>query len=271
MCRVRSRAGRGASGRHGLTIVEVLVSATITASVVGTLAALAMAVQQNALHQHDYGQAVQHARVALDRIARSVETATATANYPGAVVVFEQVGAHRFPDTLVVWRPAAAPTNPAGPPLARELVMFCPNPTAPHELVEITFPGNATPVELNDTLNTSSGRALVQSLKTSTTAVKTVLTPWLRTAMPGASGALRGAVRFEAALRPAASQWAENRAGTRAWDAIDWPQGIFSPQVGLRQVWVQTELHLQPGGAAATNRGPVPFFGSAALWYEMNR
>ena len=55
----------------------------------------------------------------------------------------------------------------------QELAIFCPDPNAPNDFVELTVPGNTTAVP---TTNTSSFTSLINSLKTSASANKVVLT-----------------------------------------------------------------------------------------------
>ena len=89
-------------------------------------------------------------QVALDRITRAIYGATANEQFPGCIVVAETVNSWRYSDTLVIWNPAKASgnagdlaANATGLPLYRELVIYCPHPTYPSQLVEITAPGNA--------------------------------------------------------------------------------------------------------------------------------
>ena len=74
-------------------------------------------------------------------------------------------------------------------------------------------------------------------------------------------------------LRPDDAQWTQFKAGTLAWKDLYWVQGLFGPQVGLRQAWLRTELQLLPGGTWVSNdpasQRAIPFFGSAAVYYEM--
>src|SRR5258708_17011820 len=46
----------------------------------------------------------QHARVTVERISRTVGEATATDQYPGAVVVSTTLSGFGYPDMLVVWQ-----------------------------------------------------------------------------------------------------------------------------------------------------------------------
>jgi len=97
---------------------------------------LARTAQQSFEYAEGYGTATQHARVALDRIARNVAEATANERFPGCLVVSETVGTYEYPDTLVVWHPSAAPVDPTGLPRYKELIVYCPDPNTPGRLVE---------------------------------------------------------------------------------------------------------------------------------------
>src|SRR5690606_2573442 len=101
----------------------------------------------------------QHARVVIDRITSAVSTAYSAPDHPGMWVVYETSGSHRFPDTLIVWKPEGTPANLQGPPLVRECLIYSPDPDSPNRLLEIRAASNATPIPLNDTLNSSTWRA----------------------------------------------------------------------------------------------------------------
>lgn len=271
------------NGRGGMTLVELMFAGAISAILVGTMATLAATVRQNSTYDEGQQDAIQHARVVFDRIERFVGEAYATENYPGVVVVADLVGTTRFPDTVLIWRPNGAPTNAAGPPLIRELVMICPDPADPGRLLEITLPTDSRTIEFNDaSLNTSSGRALIAGLKTSAASVKVLLTPLLRTATASGSVAgttttsLRAAVRFECELHPTAAEMTSFRGGTTAWNSLNWPQGTFSSTFGLRQVWLRSELQLLGQARSADGTTPadvavLPFFGSATLYYNLQK
>ena len=85
----------------------------------------------------------------------------------------------------------------------------------------------------------------------------------------------RGALRFESRLRPSAADWSDYQADNVAWDDLPWVQGICGSQTGLRQAWVRIEMQLVPGQASATHDPSglraIPFFGSAAVYYELER
>ena len=259
--------------RNALTLLELLIAMSVMAMVVGTLGGLAMTVQQGYEYSEGYGLATQHARVVLDRIAQNASQATASEQFPGCLAIAETVGAWRYPDTLVVWRPSGTPANPSGLPQYNELVVYCPNPKAINQFVEITAPTDTRTVPA--VTDTATWRTQITAMKTSNGSKIVVLSDLLRTCSTAANGTsgMRGAVRFETRLRPSATDWANYKAGTVAWKDLPWVQGIYGTQAGQRQVWLRTELQLSPGTEwTATNPAvaqAVPYLGSAALYYEL--
>jgi hypothetical protein len=91
------------------------------------------------------------------------------------------------------------------------------------------------------------------------------------------SGRIRGCLRFAQRVLPSADDWtaylnASDEAGM--WAALPWAQSIYGTRTGLRQSWVRFELQLLPGEVVAHDAAALPaapFFGSAALYYEMHR
>jgi prepilin-type N-terminal cleavage/methylation domain-containing protein len=259
----------------GMTLVELLVAMSILVLVAGTLAALGRGVQQSYEYCEGYGQATQHGRVALERIERTVDEATANEQFPGFLVLADTVGSWRLPEVLVVWHPPGAPADLAGLPRYSELVIFCPDWYSQNQLVEITVPGDTRVVPAVTDL--AAWRTEVTAIRKNALSRSVTLTDLVRTCPIPESTALpiRGAVRFESRLRPSQSEWNEYQAGTRAWNAIAWPQGIFGTKTGLRQAWLRIELQLMPGADWVANEEetlqPMPFFGSAAVYYELPR
>lgn len=263
--------------RRGLTLIELLSAMMIMTMIVGTLGAMAKAVFVSSEYGQGHAATSQHARVAIDRIGRAVRGAYASELYPGFGVIDEQVGVWRLADTLVVWRPRVTPSTPTaepfhaeGPPRFNELVVFCPDPDEPNQLIELTAADGDTRDMTTATLFSD-----VESLKRSKSSKKVVLTDLLHAASLNGNSEQRGAVRFEVQVRPTEQQWADYEAGSLAWGDLPWVQGVYSSKTGLRQVWVRIEMQLTPAAAAAVSEKeqlpPVPYFGSAALYYEMNK
>jgi hypothetical protein len=253
-------------------LIELLFAVLIMAIVVGALAVASNGVQLASEYGQGYGLATQHARVALDRIDRAVNEAFGNLTYPGVWVTQDVDGAWNFPDTLVIWHPAGAPANAAGPPLMQELMIFCPDPAALNNLVLLTAPGNISQVP---TTNAASFKSMIDTLKTSASANKVVLTNLLRVALESntSTGIVyqRGAVRFVVTLTPSASNWSSYTSGTTTWSNLPWPQGLFGSSKGVRQVWLRSEMQLMPGvtwvAGNSAGAGAIPFLGSAVFYY----
>ena len=257
-----------AKARRGLTLTELLIAGTIMTMLAAGMGTLVMTV--HAANEFCRGQAVaaQHARVALDRIQRSVRTAEASEHFPGCLVVSQPAGGWEFPDTLVVWKPEGNAADPNGLPRVNELLLFTPDPLAPSRLIELRAPDRtgAAPAASD----AAGWAALVDDLKASGSSVKNELTDRLRTGAVTEDGTdLRGCIRFRVQMGPTAGEWAAYRGGTRTWDSLAWPLDQYSTRAGLRRVVCQTELHILPGDSAS--QSAVPFFGSAALSYELQR
>ena len=260
--------------RAGLTLVELLIALSIISLTAMALGTLARATQISASYVEGHSTAAQHARVAMERIGRMVQTAAANETFPGAVLFADSVSGNRFPDTLVVWKPAAGTTvvDPAGLPRFSELVVYCPNPAQARQLLEITSRSDLRVVPALS--NLGQWTTELTSLKTGSVSKKVMLTDMLRTASPGGNATMRACVRFEILLRPNSAEIASYRAGTLAWSDITWPQHWYGESTGLRQTWVRTELQLLPNSLAdgdAHTSLAIPFLGSAALYYDIQR
>jgi type II secretory pathway pseudopilin PulG len=277
------------SCRWGLTLLELLIALSVMVMIVGTLGGLARAVQSGAEYSEAHAVATQHARVALERITRNVEEAFANERFPGILVIAEQVGPWRFPDTLVVWHPDASvlAAHPERLPLDDsnrlpyhdELIVYCPAPDQPNYLVEIR---SSRSVPLSD--NPAGWPAEIQVFKDEMSLDTGVfsgelaasgypavtLTPFVR-ACPvtdSAGAAQRAAVRFESRLRPSDEEWNDS---SLPWEELSWMQGIYGSKTGMRQAWLRIELQLLPGDTADSRGQAIPFFGSAAVCYPMHR
>ena len=263
--------------RHGFTLAELLIAGGVMAMILAAMANVFSAVQMSSDYVRGKGQTVQHARVALHRIQSFMNEATATEDFYGFEVFGEVVNGYAYPDTLVVWRPDGDPLNPDGPPLFSEIVVFCPDPNAPNQLLEITDPADTRPVPAFTA--TGAWATELDNLKNGTTANRVVLTNMLRVGstalIDGDMSAPRGAVRFDVRVLPTVGEWSQFQAGTSNWADLAWVQGIYSSQTGLRQVWGRVELQLMPADAGTqidpTGETAIPFFGSGALYYEMTQ
>jgi len=263
-----------------VTMIELLLAISIMTMLAAALGGMASGVYRSNEYSEGYGLATQHARVCIERIRRAVSEASANELFPGALVLSETVGGYTFPDTLVVWNPTTDPLEENVGPRTNEIIVFCPNPTNPSELWEITQPNSTA--ALPSASDTAAWKTAIDGLKTSNTAIKVVVTDLLRVetvsqVANNVAGRRRGCLRFERRVLPSTDDWtaylaASNEAAT--WIALPWPQGIYGTRTGIRQTWVKFELQLLPGDVVAHEDAAmpaIPFFGTAALYYEMDR
>lgn len=258
--------------RGGLTLIELLMVTSILVMMAGAMAALATVVQSGAEFHHENSVVTQSGRVALERIERAISSATASDEFPGCFVYSEQLDAWNFPDTLIVWCPRSAAVDPDGRPMINELVVFCPHPGAPTELLEIRLDNASGSAPALD--DTTGWQSLMAEFKLGNGAQRVTLTDLLRAAAPPDSEASipRGAVRFDVRLRPSAAEWSEFQMGSRDWGDLSWAQGIHGSGTGLRQTWCRIELQLQIEHFSAADAGTAtPFFGSATGYHELHR
>src|SRR5262249_10137159 len=156
--------------------------------------------------------ATQNARVVLDRIQRTMRSAYANELFPGILSIPTTVGTYTYPDAVAVWTPPNnIPSNntSTGLPLYSELTIYCPSPTKPQQLLEITRPNDST-VAPQPTDSTSWATTLSRFANGTDSTVLT-LTSMLRTASASStvttqsngrttsttSSQLRGCARFE--------------------------------------------------------------------------
>lgn len=244
--------------------------------IAAAVATLASAVQSTNDFCRGYTVAGQHARVALSRIERSLRDAFANEQFPGCLVLSEQAGGQTLPYTLVVWEPTGTVVNRTGLPLVQELLVFCPDPARPNQLLELRDAGDSSTAPA--TTDTSAWINLVNRLRTSQSVTKVILTDRLRTApITGeyrdslTPSDLRGNVRFRRLMEPSDQEWTQYRSGSRAWNNLSWPLDSYRSTSGTRAVACQIELQIAPGSMSSAAVTAIPFYGSALINYELLR
>jgi hypothetical protein len=247
-----------------------MLASTVLALIAGTLSILAVSAHVGSKRQRGVTLLMQHGRVAKDRIERDVLAAYANEQFPGFVVIADTVDGYRFPDTLAIWRPAGKPADPTGLPLVGELVLYTTDKDNRSELVMVTWASNTSSVPA--TSDEGSWRRLRDSMLKSKTARRTTITPYLRAESIDQKESHdkkpRAALLFTARLRPDESEFAAYRRGDLTWPDLHWPQGIRGGSVGLRQNWCSFELQLI---SAEDEAEILPFFGSAAIYYDVSK
>ena len=273
----RRDGGPIGNARSGLTFIELLVAAAIMAMIIAALAMLAKAVQVGVEYGGNHGEVIQNARVTLERITHMANEATTSPDFPGLLVVPEVVDGNEYPDTLVIWHPSSGtPYDPDGRPRFDELVIYCPNPDRPNELLELTAPGDTRTVPKYN--EASNWKTEIDALKNSDATRKTVLTALVRMASTDGTNmaySLRPCVRFNVRLRPSEANLTEFGDGNVPWEELPWVQNIYSPSIGLRQVWMRVEMQLVPGSHGQTEENnrdsALTFLDSAAVHYTLTK
>jgi len=255
--------------RRGLSLPELLASMTILILIAGSLGTVATAVRSSNSYCSGQTHAAQHARAATSRIERNLATCIANEQFPGCRMFSTTISGSAFPDALVVWKPTGTAISPAELPRVNELLLYTYNPSAPNELIEIRDATNTATAP--SASSTSAWNTLVSQLKASNTATRTVITSRLHTAIPSVGQSARGAIRFNILAGPTDAELASYRAGTLAWDALDWPQDRYGSTFGYRGVACQIELQIDASDGVTTTGQVLPFFGSGSFSYQVSR
>ncbi len=256
-----------------VSITELLVGLALVGLIALACGVLFVAAERASQYAQLQAALVQEGELCVERIRRTVAQAYTTAEFPGFIVLEEIRGHGRFPQILIVWYPEVPVEGDRRRPLANELVIFCPNPNRPEELLEIR-PLSAAGLcpEWNQH---TMWKTLATELITSSDARRVVLTNRLRTVADPTAGpaARRAGVFFFSMLRPSEAELEDFRAGRRPWNSLSWVHGIHGPQFGLRQHWLRMEIQLAVRDDASGEMGGEVFaaFGSAALYYGVGR
>jgi prepilin-type N-terminal cleavage/methylation domain-containing protein len=262
-----SRTRRIATGRRAFTMVELLVASVVVAMIVGAMGMMALGVRTNQSVSQNAGMAQQHARVVLNRIRFNISSCTANETFPGFMVFSERLGPYTYPDTLVVWKPSTTAADPDGLPRWDEVIIYAVDPDSPDKFYEITVPGNATTVPALTNLATWQTNLL--DARRGKGSTRLLMSDLLHFAKPASSTIKRGALRFDAQLRPSADEWDSYVGGTLPWSNMNWVQDVYSPDNGLRQNWCRIEMQLRGGDNSTDNA--LPFVTSATVYFQVKR
>jgi hypothetical protein len=210
-------------------------------------------------HDHTYSRQtiMQHSRVVLNRMQRTVSNCHTSDEFPGVIVSLRD-GA---PDRLIVWSPESSATNPDGLPLVNELIVFCPHPTEKNRLMEIRDADDSSSAPAYT--ETSAWSDLIDTIQDNADTDGVELTHLLDTVT--ISSTTYGWIRFVSILQPSDAIMADYEASNIAWEDVPWVQGIYSDSVGLRQVRCPIEMQLDSGDER------IPFFWSAARFFDVNK
>ena len=261
--------------RRGLSLVELLMSLTITALLSVVFGSLMLAMQMAWQHSGGISSCNAEARVALSRI-RYMLSQAGTYRNPGAsqqvgvAVVGTPVNGSTLPQTLVVWSGGrtggmSSQGLQSRLPLISELVIYAPDPGDSSHLIEVVAGTNTNSIDFADPNFANT----IRSLLTAPQLDKVLLCDRIR--RTNLSGTIVGNVHFEMFQTPSDTEIASTTAGTTAWNDLTWSQGIVASDSGLRQATVRMELQLESalGAPVLTTSSPtaLPFLGSASCRY----
>lgn len=275
------RGARGHFARPAFTLLEVMIVMTIMPLLALVIGGLVFAVQTAWNHTQGLEETTAQSRAVIERVRFMVSQAgvyelPGSPTQAGIAVLPRLFGPYELPETLVVW--SGGPTGGmAGQgvqprlPLASELVVYIPADAAPNELLEVTFPGNSTPVDFRSVGFPATVRLLLASPGAQQTMLANRLRKVLLDGVGAVPGSVAGSVRFELETSPDDVALSTTLAGTQAWYELTWPQGMVSSTSGVRQATLRIELqctvrdnedrHVDLAEAC------LPVFGSASYQY----
>jgi hypothetical protein len=257
-----------------LTLVELMIAASVMSLVAVTLGGLVQAVDTARTYVSGMQMACSQGQFAVARIGSAIERAGTYRIGTGQTVAGLAVirDAERA-DILVVWtggrEDSLATKSPLNRlPLASELVIFTPDPDVPQRLVEIADPFATGTVDFASPSFATRVRQLISS---STADERVTLCDRVRVARLGAMTA--AALRFGAETTPDDGAVATTTPGTNNWRGLPWYGGVSSSKGGLRHVLVRIELQMLTQGKAGDpeNQVAMPVFGAASRRYFYER
>ncbi len=280
-CRPPTPRAAGAFARGGFTLVELMSSLVILTMTVTVLSGLILSVSQAWDHATTLEESRQQAQATMSRIRWMVQQAgtyrlAGQSTTIGVGIVTQTWVSYQAPSVLVVWSGGATGGMAdlgvqSRVPVASELVVFAPDPQTPSKFVELTFPGDSTPVDFR----AAGFSTTINTLLTSVNRKSVKLCDRLRVTT-GQNFMWYGAVsvgnsRFELMYSPTDAQIAGASPGSQAWNDLAWAQGMVGADNGLRSLNVRIELLLERDPAKPQTDGnyttALPFFGSANRQY----
>jgi type II secretory pathway component PulJ len=269
---------RGRSHAHGFTLVELLISLTLTTMLSFVMGAMILAAHDGWEHSNGLSEANQQARTSQDRIKYMISQAgqyrlTGQSTTLGIAVVEQRYPLVNSPEILVVWSGGrAGGMVSAGVqsrlPRVNELVIYTLSSANPTRLMEIVHPTDASDLDFR----AADFASRVRDVLTSALCQEILLCDRIRTSelfSLGPSPTVAGNVRFERCDSPTDAELQSVAPGSTAWFDLVWAQGIVSSGTGMRQTNIRMELQVEsrsqpPGTGSATTTTAIPFFASAS-------
>lgn len=268
----------GASARHpsraGLTLVELMVAASVMSLVAVTLGGLVHAVDTARSYISGMQLASSQGQFAIDRIKSAVQRAGTYQSESGSTVFGAGViwNSDR-PEILVVWTGGREESRSdqgtsTDPPPANEIVIYTPDPDAPHRLVEIAVPSATGTVDFADAGFETRIRQIISNSEPDE---RVTICDRIRIAVDGTDTA--AALRFEAEQTPSDGDVATTAPQTSEWRNLNWYGGISSSTAGLRHFLLRIELQVLTDGTPGdpASKIAMPIFGAASRRYFFER
>lgn len=257
-----------------MTLVELMVAASVMSLVAVTLGGLVQAVETARTYVGGMQQACAQGQFAIDRIESAVHRAGTyrigtDATVVGVAVIWES----DRPETLVVWtggredsRAGRGTLNEL--PRANELVIFTPDPDGSHRLVEIAVPSATGQIDFASSDFESRIRQIIANSDPSER-----VTICDRIRVVGSATSSAAAVRFATEVTPDQSAVSTTAPGTIDWRNLKWYGGISSSSAGLRHLLVRIELQVLTDGTPGdlASQIAMPEFGAASRRYFFER
>lgn len=255
--------------KRGLSLAELLVASAVMGIICLSFGTLAMSVQMANEYSQEKNLVGQHARVILQRVERTMQSAYATESFPGMLPITYYYASYDFPQAIAIWAPTGDPI--ASYPRIDELVVFAVDPDNSNRLLEIR---NESDTRSAPGLTDEAGwRTLITDLINSADSEIVEISDLVRAGKAGSN--YYSTLRFETRVLPSDADIAAARAGSVDWEDLNWATSIYSAKAGLRQVWCHFEWQLVPNANleehAQLREQAVPFFGSSAIFYQVTK
>jgi hypothetical protein len=259
-----------------MTLIELVIAATITSLMSVVLGGLVLAVHTARTHCEGYEEATAQSQAAIDRISYMVSQAgvyrlTGESPVLGVATVAADWGGEDIPHILVVWSGGrsggmADDGVVTRLPKVNELVIYTGDPADPSRFVELMVPGNSSDIDFAD----AGFDAAIEALVASPSAELVLLCDRLRALSLGAPSPMDiGGVRFQVEFTPTDDEIAAETPGTAEWNDLRWAQTLVTGESGVRQATVRIEMQVERQRAGDGNEAltAIPFFGSASYRY----
>ena len=252
----------------------MMVSIAIMGIMAAALSTLGATVQMANQYATEQGVSTQHARVLIERIQRNIAKAHANETFPGVVVIPYTSGGKSFPQALVIWEPESEAASPDGSPTLGELIIYASDPASPNRLLEITFRESTAAVPGASAYG--DWRIYIQGLIDSEKSRVTEITNLIRVGKNLDSDRTEySTLRFDIRHSPSDSEFTDYDSANLRWDELSWALGISGSNSGLRQTWCRFEFQIMPTSDTSQHRElsaqAVPYFGSAAIYYQVDK